>query len=96
LLIGSFAFALLYAASISYLGTSKTKKLEYSSVRRAYLASAFALVGVSIGGIGLLIGTIGDDESWLSEGFFGGLIGALLTLLILRRQLATYQEEPVK
>jgi hypothetical protein len=97
ILIGSFAAGLLYCAYVSYLGVTSKMLPSYSLVRNAKIAALVSMIGVAIGGIGFMIGTSGDDDQWLSEGFFGGIIGAALTFLMFRKQEEYYlEEQPAK
>ncbi|MCG3217698.1 MAG: hypothetical protein KAR35_01770 [Candidatus Heimdallarchaeota archaeon] len=96
ILIGSFAAAHLYCVFVSYQGFTTKEQLSYSTVHRATLASLFAIVGITISGLIFVIAVSGNDDWWFSEGFYGGLIGALLTYLMFRKQEEYCLDAPAK
>ena len=86
ILIGSFAAALIYAATISYIGMSDPQKLSLEKVDLAFKAAIFATIGTLIGGIIFIIVASDNTDWWLDDAFFGGLIGGFLTTIILKKQ----------
>ncbi|MHA1911210.1 MAG: hypothetical protein ACTSYA_05895 [Candidatus Kariarchaeaceae archaeon] len=95
IIIGSFAAALLYCAFVSYQGFSKKAQPSYSMVHKASLASMYTIIGIVISGIIFAIAASGNDDWWFSEGFYGGLIGAIMSYLMLRKIEKFYKYETI-
>ena len=82
ILIGGASAALLFVAYSSYNATKETP--SEIDLDRMYKASLYALAVVGIGGIVFAISASENDDWWLDTGFFGGLIGSIISTLLLR------------
>jgi hypothetical protein len=76
------AGGLFYCSFIAYQQFSSKEGLKRSLVMRGFVISLIVFIIVIIGGATLIALTWENDSQWLSEGFYGGAIGSLLTFIL--------------
>jgi hypothetical protein len=75
------AFCLFLGSIISIMGLSPSKIPSRGLNWTGFIGALIVFIIVIIGGISLFVFTEADDI-WLSEGFYGGAIGSLLTTIL--------------
>lgn len=81
LLFGPLSGALLYVAYLSYNAT-KVEPPE-DQLELMYKISRIVLITVIAGALLFIILAYDNDDWWFGEGFYGGAIGSLISVLLL-------------
>ncbi|MFQ6128711.1 MAG: zinc ribbon domain-containing protein [Thermoplasmata archaeon] len=82
-LILPMAILLFFSAFLSIQAYKSDPLVARKLVLRGLIASMIVFIVVLIGGIALLAATWDLDSNWLSEGFYGGFFGGLLSAIFL-------------
>lgn len=91
-LVGVIFFALpfIYCSFVSLKGAQNPNSLSPQTVTLAYRISIIGIVLIIIAAVVFVVAVSGSDEWWFGAGFYGSVIGGLLTVIMLRMAKAQY------
>ena len=95
-LIGVVFFALpfIYCSFVSLKGAQNPNSLSPQTVALAYRVSIIGVVLIIIAAVVFVIAVSGADDWRFDAGFYGSMIGGLLTVIMLRMAKAQYGTIP--
>jgi len=95
-LIGVFFFALpfIYCSYVSLKGARDPNALTRRTVHGAFVVSVVGVVLILLAAVVFVIAVSEADDWWFDAGFYGSLIGGLLTVVFLLTAKRQYETSP--
>ena len=85
-----FALPFIYCSFVSLKGAQNPNSLSPHTVALAYRVSIIGVILIIIAAVVFVVAVSGADDWWFDAGFYGSMIGGLLTVIMLRMAKAQY------
>jgi hypothetical protein len=89
-----FALPFIYCSFVSLKGAQNPNSLSPQTVALAYRVSIIGVALIIIAAVVFVVAVSGADDWWFDAGFYGSMIGGLLTVIMLRMAKAQYGTVP--